>query len=472
MNVLPNELLAKVLGNLNYLDIANIEIAFGNKEDIQDCIEKGSWLALRAKSNDCDFGYLYDGESWFKLYAALMKIDAKESTLLWLLFDGEPTLKKEDQVVDNMLKFSKCFSTRRKFDAARRLGEAGYWASGTDILNHLMEENQIFENGIENKPRWQAQLRIEASEYLIDNLYASTYVRSTDFDSISLAKAFRWISDAKAMLDKIQSENEVKIKIIKKQNQIMPKDKVPLVSVSLQTQKINCLRVFGKVCALLGQHVGLGAFRSIGYSNCSTIPKNYQQVFDLGIHALHFAISLAQDTDHFLYALCLATKAELEYCQASVLTQFIIIGRIVGHESAPQLIHLAQISVQGTRNALDILFRKVPKPKQGPQIINMCKDLAKVYNFLFEVSTGLCRDDHNFSQQQIASFASDAYYFSSRAYLLGLLQFHPNHPSLQNINRLRKSAALIATFSDPNESTIPYDEDESTADDESEVDNT
>ena len=180
-------------------------------------------------------------------------------------------------------------------------------------------------------PRWAAQLRIETSTFLVDRLYASTYVYASDGDGQCVARALREGRAAvRALVTFDGAEND---------DAPAPSD-ARWAEVSLPPlpyQLAEARLAHGRAAALCAQHVALGASHS---------DEDWHNIFQEGSDAF-------EDRTHGRRRRRAARRAaagwlaELWYCQASARSL-----RLRDHASFEAVQSLARQSIAKTHEAL------------------------------------------------------------------------------------------------------------------------
>ena len=178
-------------------------------------------------------------------------------------------------------------------------------------------------------PRWAAQLRLETSTFLVDRLYASTYVYASDGDGQCVATALREGRAAvRALVAFDGDENETPA----------PADarRAEATLSPLPYQLAEARLAHGRAAALCAQHVALGASHST---------EDWRDIFQEGSDAFETVRADAGDAEQ--RARAAAGLAELWYCQASARSL-----RLHDHESFQAVQSLARRSIAKTHEAL------------------------------------------------------------------------------------------------------------------------
>jgi hypothetical protein len=197
-------------------------------------------------------------------------------------------------------------------------------------------------------PRWAAQLRLEASTFLVDRLYASTYVYASDGDGECVARALREGRAAvRALVAFDGSEDDAPAPSDSRWAEVS----LPPLPYQLAEARL----AHGRAAALCAQHVALGASHS---------DEDWHNIFQEGSDA--FETVRADGVDAEQRARAAAGLAELWYCQASAKSL-----RLRDHASFEAVQSLARRSIAKTQEAATML-----------------KDLGKVHGFLASIFGG------------------------------------------------------------------------------------
>jgi hypothetical protein len=178
-------------------------------------------------------------------------------------------------------------------------------------------------------PRWAAQLRIETSTFLVDRLYASTYVYASDGDGQCVATALREGRAAvRALVAFDGDENDAPAPADARWAEVS----LPPLPYQLAEARL----AHGRAAALCAQHVALGASHS---------DEDWRRIFQEGSD--DFEIVRAHGVDAEQRARAAAGLAELWYCQASAKSL-----RLRDHASFEAVQSLARRSIAKTHEAL------------------------------------------------------------------------------------------------------------------------
>ena len=212
-------------------------------------------------------------------------------------------------------------------------------------------------------PRWAAQLRLEASTFLVDRLYASTYVYASDGDGQCVATALREGRAAvRALVEFDGAEDDAPA----------PSDtrRAEATLPPLPYQLAEARLAHGRAAALCAQHVALGASHS---------SEDWRDIFQEGSDAFEAVRADASDAEQ--RARAAAGLAELWYCQASAKSL-----RLRDHESFEAVQSLARQSIAKTHEALaEIRELGLGETRLAA---TMLKDLGKVHGFLASIFGG------------------------------------------------------------------------------------
>ena len=212
-------------------------------------------------------------------------------------------------------------------------------------------------------PRWAAQLRIEASTFLVDRLYASTYIYATSGDGLCVSTALREGRSAVRSLEAFDGTEE---------DDAAPTDtrRAEATLPPLAYQLAEARLAHGRAAALCAQHVALGA----SHSN-----EDWHLIFDEGAAA--FVAVRYNNSDGVQRARAAAGLAELWYCRASAQSL-----RLHDHESVEAVRRLARDSIAKTHEALaEIRELGLGETRLAA---TMLKDLGKVHGFLASIFGG------------------------------------------------------------------------------------
>ena len=178
-------------------------------------------------------------------------------------------------------------------------------------------------------PRWAAQLRLEASTFLVDRLYASTYVYASDGDGQCVATALR---EGRAAVRALVAFDGAEDDAPAPSDTRRAEATLPPLPYQLAEARI----AHGRAAALCAQHVALGASHS---------DEDWHDIFQEGSEA--FETVRADGGDAAQRARAAAGLAELWYCQASAKSL-----RLRDHESFEAVQSLARRSIAKTHEAL------------------------------------------------------------------------------------------------------------------------
>ena len=192
-------------------------------------------------------------------------------------------------------------------------------------------------------PRWAAQLRLETSTFLVDRLYASTYVYASDGDGQCVATALREGRAAvRALVAFDGDENETPA----------PADarRAEATLPPLPYQLAEARLAHGRAAALCAQHVALGASHS---------SEDWRDIFQEGSVAFETVRADAGDAEQ--RARAAAGLAELWYCLASAKSL-----RLHDHDSVEEVRRLARKSIAKTH---EVLARAQVKSRTRRQLL-------------------------------------------------------------------------------------------------------
>ena len=178
-------------------------------------------------------------------------------------------------------------------------------------------------------PRWAAQLRIETSTFLVDRLYASTYVYASDGDGECVARALR---EGRAAVRALVTFDGAEDDAPAPSDARWAEVSLPPLPYQLAEARL----AHGRAAALCAQHVALGA----SHSN-----EDWHNIFQEGSDAFETVRTDGVDAEQ--RARAAAGLAELWYCQASAKSL-----RLRDHASFEAVQSLARRSIAKTQEAL------------------------------------------------------------------------------------------------------------------------
>ena len=178
-------------------------------------------------------------------------------------------------------------------------------------------------------PRWAAQLRIETSTFLVDRLYASTYVYASDGDGECVARALR---EGRAAVRALVTFDGAEDDAPAPSDARWAEVSLPPLPYQLAEARL----AHGRAAALCAQHVALGA----SHSN-----EDWHNIFQEGSEAFETVRTDGVDAEQ--RARAAAGLAELWYCQASAKSL-----RLRDHASFEAVQSLARRSIAKTQEAL------------------------------------------------------------------------------------------------------------------------
>jgi len=448
---LPDAVVTLALSFLASKDLAS---ALATLEGVDASVgQTSAWLALQHWVSVEDLGLFQGDETWMSVWGLVDGSPAKDK-VAWLLFGGPQGPSKGafdwawlDSKCMRRLKAEAC--VKRLVAAAVRLGDAGRWEAGTELIRHALGDGEqpgdtiakwllakLLPNRLQalrndSRPdatgatpadaaRWRAHLLTLASTFLIDRLYANTYVTDSSQDASDLRRASVYAQDAvglcRAAAAAPAADPATEAPVL---DGAAPASRAPRHESlpPLEGQLVDALLACGRGGALLAQHAALGAMRAAaGYAD---------DVFDAGLEAFAEAASLCQRRidgadcgDFFELGLLRvsAAKAELQYCRASGLTRT---ARTPAAQS--RVVELTRSSIEGTLGALRGL--DALGCAETAAAVPMLKDLGKVYGFLSHFS-GLRSD------------VSEAEKYLRRALALQQRLGGADHRNTKNVRRL------------------------------------
>ena len=192
-------------------------------------------------------------------------------------------------------------------------------------------------------PRWAAQLRLEASTFLVDRLYASTYVYASDGDGECVARALR---EGRAAVRALVAFDGAEDDAPAPSDTRWAEATLPPLPYQLAEAQL----AHGRAAALCAQHVALGASHS---------SEDWRDIFQEGSDA--FETVRADGGDAEQRARAAAGLAELWYCLASAKSL-----RLHDHESVEEVRRLARKSIAKTH---EVLARAQVKSRTRRQLL-------------------------------------------------------------------------------------------------------
>ena len=421
---IPEQLAAEAMGFLEPRDLGAACHALGGSQALA---ETACWCALRRPWDDIElYAAEETWRSLYVAHSAIAKIVIEQGqndrslrnaaryvlTGLKPRYDGDPTVVRLAERA--LVEISPVVSRQRLVATARRLGRDGRWEVAAELMRAALADNDAAaaedvamdedestaddaapssdRGGLLRRvvdwlrtrrnpsptpppreaprvhrdalaPRWAAQLRLETSTFLVDRLYASTYVYASDGDGQCVARALREGRAAVRALVAFDGDES---------DAPAPAD-ARWAEVSLPTlpyQLAEARLAHGRAAALCAQHVALGASHS---------DEDWHNIFQEGSNA--FEAVRADGGDAEQRARAAAGLAELWYCQASARSL-----RLRDHESFEAVQSLARQSIAKTHEALaEIRELGLGETRLAA---TMLKDLGKVHGFLASIFGG------------------------------------------------------------------------------------
>ena len=341
-----------------------------------EVVELGAWLALSFLNPVL---YAEDEESWRSLWR-LWSVLGNGGT--YLLFGIGSASRPTGEALLGYAK-AEPMSKRRLADAARRMAKLGFWDLGVELLEFVVDETPgativrfVRRYFFKRESPWRASVLIDASAFLVDRLYACTYVQESDSDSIAVARALSYAEQAETLL---RANRDVRVPKKKKTTRGPVIENEP-GDGGIPRYLADAAIAVGRAASLAAQHVALGvlrvpAVRDAGISFVADPRILFQQSGDAFERAQIRAQVLHDDTR---LARATAGEAERFYCMASAMTK-----PLIALNSA-RLRSLCDESISQSLNALKILSR-VDDAMDSDVAVPMFKDLGKVYGFRFAV---------------------------------------------------------------------------------------
>ena len=404
INEIPEQLAAEVLGFLEPIDLGAACHALGGSQALA---ETACWCALRRPWDDIElYAAEETWRSLYAAHSAIAKIVTEQGqndrslrnaaryvlTGLKPRYDGDPTVVRLAERA--LVEISPVVSRQRLVAAARRLGRDGRWEVAAELMHAALADNDDAAGAAQDMamdestaddaapssdrggllrrvvdwlrtrrnpsptpppreaprvhrdalaPRWAAQLRLETSTFLVDRLYASTYVYASDGDGQCVATALREGRAAVRALVAFDGDED---------DAPAPAD-ARWAEVSLPPlpyQLAEARLAHGRAAALCAQHVALGASHS---------SEDWRDIFQEGSVAFETVCADAGDAEQ--RARAAAGLAELWYCLASAKSL-----RLHDHESVEEVRRLARKSIAKTH---EVLARAQVKSRTRRQLL-------------------------------------------------------------------------------------------------------
>ena len=421
---IPEQLAAEAMGFLEPRDLGAACHALGGSQALA---ETACWCALRRPWDDIElYAAEETWRSLYVAHSAIARIVIEQGqndrslrnaaryvlTGLKPRYDGDPTVVRLAERA--LVEISPVVSRQRLVAAARRLGRDGRWEVAAELMRAALADNSDAAAAAEDAvmdestaddaapssdrggllrrvvdwlrtrrnpsptpppreaprvhrdalaPRWAAQLRLETSTFLVDRLYASTYVYASDGDGQCVATALREGRAAVRALVAFDGDED---------DAPAPAD-ARWAEVSLPPlpyQLAEARLAHGRAAALCAQHVALGASHS---------SEDWRDIFQEGSVAFETVRADAGDAEQ--RARAAAGLAELWYCLASAKSL-----RLHDHDSVEEVRRLARKSIAKTHEALT----EIRELGLGATRLaaTMLKDLGKVHGFLASIFGG------------------------------------------------------------------------------------
>ena len=293
---------------------------------------------------------------------------------------------------------------RRLVAAARRLGEVAWWEIATPLLAAALERGSAASAPADGPapprasalrrvlgrlarrptpeapspdpapavdPRWSAQLAIDASTFLVDKLYASTYCFAGDDDASDVYDALAYARRAR---DALAYAVDAATGEAAGGADAAAAPAAALASLALQ--RFEAAFAVGRAAALCAQHGALEP--SLGPSGA--IPEDWRDVFDEGQAAFDAAASAAAAAaDDLAAARARAGLGELMYCRASALSR----QDIRTADDLFAMMRHARVSVWMTADALDTI--RGLGLGESRYAVTFLKDMGKVHGFIASI---------------------------------------------------------------------------------------
>lgn len=330
--------------------------------------------------------------------------------------------------------------------SALRLRDMGNWSVASAILTSLVEDTTSRREDDENRvtgPHDGVEMNICISTFLIDRLYASTYVRESLSDSKHLSDAV--ICGRRAIALCLQSQNSDIVNSRTATSSSSPLDVESCLSpvsnlpppISLYSSDILRLAAsqlaLGRALALLAQHVGFNMTRKedvtvrLSSNDVGFSAEGFFQEGKLVLKSSIATLTVEQQNDSSIDMLEMlagtyAALGELYYCESSATrTSSKLKDSIRYLTSSLRLVHHRLVKVERIESTVQALCARSPRSLMILQA-QTAKDLGKVYDF----SRRSAAFDRSSFQRNILHFAL----------IVSMQYYNDDHPSLANIRRL------------------------------------
>jgi len=323
--------------------------------------------------------------------------------------------------------------------SALRLRDMGNWSDASAILTSLVEDTSSRREDDENRvtrPRDSAEINICISTFLIDRLYADTYVSGDVSDSKHLSDAV--ICGRKAIALCLQSQNSdtgnSRTADIESCLSIASNLPPPVSLYSSDVLRLAASQLaLGRALALLAQHVGLNLTRKedvivrLSSNDVGFSAEGFFQEGELVLKSSIESLTVEQQTDNSfdmleMLAGTYATLGELYYCKSSVTGASSKLKDSIRYLTLSlRLVHHRLVNEEGIESTVQAFCARSPRSLMILQA-QTAKDLGKVYHFSSEFATF----DRSLFQQNILHFAL----------IVSMQYYDDDHPSLANIRRL------------------------------------
>ena len=429
---LPEALQASVFSYLAPRTIGDAQLALRAGAGVADL---ACWVALRGDGG-CSAALYAGEESWRSLYALYGAISRDvaahvppadaEAAARFVLVGGEHRGDVEalDRGGAALARRRRAASRQRLAEAARRLGGLGRWEAGTALVRAALGEPGDAPEAPPDSPeaprrggllralsrrlsgllgfgaepvspaedaassaaaprpaRWTARLLVVASTFLVDRLYASTYVFAHEADGRDVSDALAYARRAVAALEAAEDDGDDNDAAAVESDPARPR---AAALESLAAQRVEAALARGRAAALCAQHAALGASR---------LREDWRAVFDEGELAFDWALKAAAAAgDALRVARATAGRGELWYCRASALS-----CRLQTAEQVEDVRLLARKSIAATREALGAL-RDLGLGVSRLSV-SLLKDEGKVHGFLASIFGG---DDGALSRARLS----------------------------------------------------------------------
>jgi len=333
----------------------------------------------------------------------------------------------------------KAIHRARVQSSALRLRDMGNWSDASAILTSFVEDTSSRREDDEiqvTEPRDSAEINICISTFLIDRLYANTYVSRNASESKQLSDAV--ICGRKAIALCLQSHNSdtgnSRTAYVESCLSLASNLPPPVSLYSSDVLRLAASQLaLGRALALLAQHVGLDATRKedvivrLSSNDVGFSAEGFFQEGELVLKSSIETLLVEQQTDDSIDVLEIlagtyAALGELYYCKSSVTGASSKVKDSIRYLTLSlRLVHHRLVNEEGAELTIQAFCTRYPRSLMILQA-QTAKDLGKVYHFSYRFATF----DRSLFQQNILHFAL----------IVSMQYYDDDHPSLANIIQL------------------------------------